>query len=156
MTALLSQAKNDYLLQVGIDYLQQESIEWISEIDFAETELSFLSNLLNRAFLFSKDDQKLKELNFLEEKVVLLKNNSLKQIKEKLILHEEHLGNLEENIKSFNEQSIREEHINNKSVINIFLDSLKSIKKEIFGIIEIQLKKNKKIINDFEQGGMSL
>ena len=139
MTALLSQAKNDYLLQVGIDYLQHESIEWISELDFAETELSFLSNLLNKAFLFTKDDQKINELNILEGKVLLIKNNSLKQIKEKLILHVEHLGNLEENINSFNEQSIREEHINNRSVINLFLDSLKSIKKEIFGIIENQL-----------------
>ena len=156
MKALLSQAKNDYLLQVGIDYLQQESINWISELDFAETELSFLSNLLNKAFLFTKDDQKLKELNFLEEKVLLLKNNSLKQIKEKLIFHEEHLGNLEDNLISINEQFIREEHINNKSVLNSFLDSLKIIKKKIFEIIEVQLKKNKKIMKDFEQGGMSL
>ncbi len=156
MTALLSQAKNDYLLQVGIDYLQHESIEWISELDFAETELSFLSNLLNKAFLFTKDDQKINELNILEGKVLLIKNNSLKQIKDKLILHEEHLGNLEEDLKSVNEQFIREEHINNKSVIISFLDSLKDIKKEIFEIIEIQLKKNKKIMNEFEQGGMSL
>ena len=143
MTALLSQAKNDYLLQVGIDYLQHESIEWISELDFAETELSFLSNLLNKAFLFTKDDQKINELNILEGKVLLIKNNSLKQIKDKLILHEEHLGNLEEDLKSVNEQFIREEHINNKSVINIFLDSLKSIKKEIFGIIEMLCSTNK-------------
>ena len=71
-------------------------------------------------------------------------------------MHESHLGVLVKNSIPQDEQSIRDEHIKNRKVIRSFMDSVKEIKTEIFSIVEIHLRKNKKIIKDFEDGGMAL
>ena len=55
----LTTPKTSNLLEAGLDVLHSESKEWLSEIEFLKSELSFFMKLLNsKVFAIEKDRQR--------------------------------------------------------------------------------------------------
>jgi hypothetical protein len=144
MTTLLSPAKSDYLLEMDFSSLHSESIEWLSEIEFCNTELAFLEKLMNKAFLRVNNVNKLQELNALERKGKELKTQSLKKLYNEVIIHERNLASFDENMFSMNEQSLRDEHHKQKSGVADFMATFKSFKKAVFELVEEQIRQSDK------------
>jgi hypothetical protein len=153
MTTLISKAGSEYLLQSGLDVLHRETLEWLSELEFVKIELSFLLKLTDKAFLKARGAQKLSELNSIENRLKVTRNKTLKELYESLTMHEEHLSALD-NVKTgkTNEQSVREEHSIHSAAIRKFIESVRSLKKELFDAFEKQIRLTKKILSDFENG----
>jgi hypothetical protein len=156
MKKLIAPAKSNFMLQVGHDYLHHETTEWLSELEFCKTELSFLTKLLDKAFLRVRGKLKVNELTEIEKKVKSFRTKTLKLLHDGIIAHEQHLGALDELTFKQDEESTREEHRKYSSAMKEFTLSIKEIKKEIFEIVETQVKLVKKVANDYEDGTLAL
>jgi hypothetical protein len=45
---LLSNPKTEYLLDASFEYLHNESLEWLNEMDFWRDEMAFFQKLLHK------------------------------------------------------------------------------------------------------------
>lgn len=156
MTKLISSPTNDFLLQEHPVNMHVETTDWLSELEFCKTELSFLTNLLKKVFLNANNKRRISEATSLEMKVKLFSEKMLKELREAVIKHEQHLASLDENKFAQDEQVIKEEHERKKLSVNEFMGSVKKVKKEVFDFFEVQMKQSKNSIKEFEEGSMSL
>jgi hypothetical protein len=132
--------KNKYLHKADLNELHADTIEWLSDLEFCKTELSFLFKLLDKYFLRVRGDEKLNELFILESRVKSFRTEILKDLFEEINNHEKHLASLDENMFTNDEQSIRDEHEKYTLSIKAFMGSVKKVKKYLFDFVEIELK----------------
>jgi len=156
MTSLLSAPTGKYLLEPAPEYLYQEATEWLSEFEFFKTELAFLSNLMNVAFLRVTTRQKLNDFNRLSAKLNLFREVFLQQLHDELIIHERHLAALDLDRFSLDKDAIHEEHQAKFARVKSFMKDIKGLKMEIFSLVEKQMRATKKITKEFEEGILSL
>ena len=140
METLLQKPKLETLLQTGIDDLHHDTMDWLNELEFCTTELSFLNKLLDKYFLRIKGSQQITDLSKLDTKVNAFRNKTLNVLYQEINSHEKHLAELEERRFIQDEQSIREEHKKFGSDVKAFMADVKKIKKEIFDFVEKELK----------------
>jgi len=140
MKSLLTPAKSTYLLEQGPDYLHQETTEWLSELEFCKTELSFLAKLLDKAFLRVSDAQKLSDLASLEKKVKAVRTLTLQTVQEEVIKYERILSRIDQDQFFMNKQSMMGQHLLNAQKVKDFMSTVRKIKAEIFKTVEQQLK----------------
>jgi hypothetical protein len=140
METLLTPPDKEYLLQTGLSDLHHEATEWLSELEFCKTELTFLNKLLDKFFLKTKGSQKISELTNIEIKIKAFRNKTLKNLHQAIISHEQHLGVLDEILSEQDEESIREEHRKYDTDIKNFMNDIKKIKKELFAFVGTELK----------------
>lgn len=152
MTKLLSPTNGAYLLGPAPEHLHRESLNWLSELEFYKTEIAFLTKLLDIAFLRITSGQNLDELNVLEKKVRSFREKRLDELHNKIMRHENHLSELDEDVFKKNKPEIDEEHHSQFRDMTTFTDNIKELKKEIFALVETQLKRTKKVSRDFEDG----
>ncbi len=152
MATIISKSKSDYLHQPTQDNLHKETTDWLSEIEFSATELAFLNKLTDKRFLRNKGAQNINKLNALDKKVKSFQRKTLKTLNDEVIHHEQHLGALDENMFSQNEQSIREEHKKYRAKVIALRDAVKKIKLKIFPIVEKQLQHEKRISGIVQKG----
>lgn len=143
MTTLIERPKSDYLLMPHQADLHEDAMEWLSDLEFCKTELSFLNKLLDKSFLRVKGAQKLSELLAFEKKIRLFRSNSIKNIHDRVVHHEQRLEELDENMFAQDEQEIREDHKKINADVMTFMGNVKKIKKEIFDFVEKELKQLK-------------
>lgn len=139
MTKLITPSKNEYQLQIGLNTLHAETIEWLSEIEFGKTELSFLNKLLDKYFLRIEDTARLSALFDLDKRLKGFKLNDLKLLHKVMVMHENRLDALDENMFSQDEQMVRDEHATIKLKAEVFTDNIKKIKREIFDFVEREI-----------------
>ena len=144
MTTLVAPVKTDHLLPAAPEHLHQDATEWLSDLEFCRTELSFLIKLLDKTFLRVRGTQRLDDLSILEKKVRALRAKPLKQLHDAVILHEQHLASLDLDEFSLNRQSIVEEHAKHELGVTAFMRTIKKIKKEIFDFVEAEIKTSSK------------
>jgi hypothetical protein len=155
MTTLIPVPKNDFLLQEHPVNMHEETMEWLSELEFCKTELAFLSKLLNKALFNTGSIRKISELDMLDKKIKVFKEKTLKEIHDSVIRHELHLASLDENAFA-QAYLIKQEHNKKSMSVKAFMSSVKRVKKEIFDFVERQMKQSKKIAKDFEEGNLTL
>src|SRR5689334_6675809 len=95
MATLLNPASSKYLLNPAPGFLHNEVTAWLSELAFVETEIQFLSKLLNSAFLRATSKEKIIELSDLDKKVKDFKTKNLDTLKQALANHEHELSLLD-------------------------------------------------------------
>lgn len=156
MTKLISAPTNEFLLQEHPVNMHVETTDWLSELEFCKTELSFLTNLLKKVFLNANNKKRMSEAASLEKKVKLFSEKTLKELHGSVIKHEQHLASLDENAFAQDESVIKKEHGKEKLSVIAFMGSVKKVKKEVFDFFEVQMKQTKKIISEFEEGSMCL
>jgi hypothetical protein len=140
MTILLSPATSDYLLEPAPDHLHQDATEWLSDLEFCKTELSFLNKLLDKTFLRSSATQMQNDLAALDNRVKFFRTVSLKKLHDEIINHERRLAVLDEDVFSMDRESIIKEHEKQEVAVNTFMETVKKLKKEIFAFVEQEIK----------------
>jgi hypothetical protein len=141
MTNLLSPAKSNFLLEVDLLHLHQETTEWLSELEFCKIELLFLQNLITKVGKKIMDTRKIIDLSALEKRIMTFQDHDLKKLHNEVIIHERNLSSLDENSLSQNEQSIRQDHKDFKAEISGFMSELRAFKKELFDKVSERLNK---------------
>lgn len=156
MTTLISASKNDFLLQEHPVNMHEETMEWLSELEFCNTELEFLNMLLNKASLNRVSIKKLNDLDVLDKKVKLFRRKTIREINDSVTEHENHLSSLDENAFAQDAHLIKQEHTKMNMSVKAFMGTVRKVKKEIFDFVEAQMKLSKKISKDFEEGNLAL
>lgn len=156
MAKTLSNSGQNFLLQEGLNYLHKQTTDWLSELEFYGTEFIFFTKLLDKAYLRTGSSKKSAELNLIFQKLKSFRVEMLQKLADTLSLHERHLASLDLNVFAQNEYAIRQEHEQCRHDMIALTDSIRKIKKEIFNIVEKQLKQINKISKGFEEGSIVL
>lgn len=140
MATLIGPAKNDFLLLEHPVNMHEEVTQWLSDLEFCNTELNFLQKLLNKYFLRISVKNKLTALNRLELKLKSIQTKNFKKIHSAILLHEHRLSELDKDKFLINEKSIRKEHNKNKSDMISLMTVMKEFKSELYAFIEKEMR----------------
>ncbi len=131
--------KSDYLHNASLDSLYALSEHWMSDIQFYNTEISFLEDLIGRYYLWLKDEsfnvdlanliEGLKEMSTLCSQLLLRIERHMNQIEL-----------LDENPFSHDEQSFRDEHMTLEDDLSSFLKNLRTMKQVVFNVSEMVMQ----------------
>jgi len=121
----LKEANSDFLLEIGLENLHQESQIWISQLDFWKIELSFFQKLMdtNSEKFISKDQKK--EMDHFQNLIIYYNGELLDQFRKKIKKHEKNLSSELENENRLDETIYRNQH-------RILTSELKSLRREYY------------------------
>jgi len=140
--------KKDWFDRVkSIQELHNDSIMWISEINFINDEMRFLEHLLSSKYIDCLSSGLNKKIEISVEKISDEKKVG-KTLLELILKQEGILSNLIENNSVTSNKNFLEIHKRLEIEINSYVKKYKRIKKQIFDIIEKVMKKKdqKKLI----------
>lgn len=131
---LLSKPKTEYLLEVSLEALHAESLEWLNEVEFWHDEMAFFYKLLHK----KKPNKKFpsQELAALEKIMVQITGEGLDKVKNELQKHERSLKSVLTSISLGEEQTYRKAHrIILAEVYSLHL-SLRTFKKNVYSFVQ--------------------
>jgi hypothetical protein len=138
---VLTSTKSQYLLEAGLEVLHSQSNEWLSEIAFWRDEAAFFYTLLAKKTLKYVPVNAKNSIDKIEKELVSITGGELDELQKDVERHEVFLGSLLEG-KRLNEDTYREKHEQLTFRILEFERRFKSLKKQIFTLVE-QIDKNK-------------
>jgi hypothetical protein len=132
----LSPATSNYLLEVSLEDLHQESRTWLSEIEFWKIELSFYQKLLEKVAVKLTNVEEKKKTDHFQNLIIYFQGELLDQYEHDIREHEKYLNNMVQEKIPLNEQLYREVHKNFEHQIKSFGFDLKQFKKDLFAFAE--------------------
>ena len=132
----LSPATSNYLLEVSLEDLHQESRTWLSEIEFWKIELSFYQKLLEKVAVKLTNVEEKKKTDHFQNLIIYFQGELLDQYQHDIREHEKYLNNMVQEKIPLNEQLYREVHKNFEHHIKSFGSDLKQFKKDLFAFAE--------------------
>lgn len=126
----------------SVEELHQDSINWLSEIEFTNYEMKFLNQLLSSYYIDLLDsgyDDNIKEL---VDKIVIEKKSS-KALSKLLVEHEKILSDLIQTNSVTSNKNYLDTHKKFEIEMNIFLGRSRALKMKIFKLIERTMRKKK-------------
>ncbi len=122
-------------LQPSIRELHKESQEWLSELEFARDELNFFQNLLEKNVLNVHDNDKMKQVEHLQNRLIYYRDELVDQYIHEAKESEQYLAELLQSEKE-DEQSYRKTHRELRDKIKGFTEQLRDLKRELFNFVE--------------------
>ncbi|HLG33597.1 MAG TPA: hypothetical protein VI757_01850 [Bacteroidia bacterium] len=140
----LESLKESYLLEVPVDVLHRESMEWLGEIEFMKDEAAFFYGLIIRRLKTPYDTINAEELKSIENHLIFFSTNMLAMLHDSIAKHEMFLSKMIESVKQ-DEKSYRSRHIILANKFTAFEKEFKELKRKIFSVVEREVKKKKLI-----------
>ena len=131
----LKSASSNYFLDLGLETLHEQSMEWISDIAFWRDELAFLYALEVKKTLKEVPVHAKNKLAHIESELLKLSSGDIDSLYDEVVAHERFLNKLLESRKE-DEASYREKHIQITNKAADFFLRFKTLKKEIFEIVK--------------------
>jgi hypothetical protein len=132
---ILNTATAKYLLDLGLESLHEQSMEWISDIAFWRDEVSFLYALEVEKTLKEVPVSAKRKIGLVEEELVKMAGDDLDDLYTQVTTHERFLNHLLGSSKE-DEETYREKHLLLAEKIDTFNVRLRLLKKEIFEIVK--------------------
>ncbi|HXP48819.1 MAG TPA: hypothetical protein VN922_02635 [Bacteroidia bacterium] len=139
----LKSASANYLLDLGLETLHEQSMEWISDIAFWRDEIAFLYALEISKTLKEVPISAKKRLETIENDLVKVAGGDLDSLYDDVTAHERFLNKLLES-KREDEESYREKHAELAEKISYFNTHFRKLKREIFDLVK-QIKAGRQI-----------
>lgn len=140
---LLTPTKKNYLLDAGIEILHEQSNEWLSEIAFWYDEVAFLYSLVVKKTLKSVPLTAKSIIEKTESELTKLTGGELDTLKTSIEQHEKFLSSIMERNDISNEELYRDKHHQLTLEIADFERRFKSLKKDVFKLVELIVKNEK-------------
>lgn len=137
---LLTSPKSTYLLEAGLEVLHEQSNEWLSEIAFWKDEAAFFYSLVVKKTLKSVPVNAKSNIESIEKELINITGGELDELQKEVELHEHFLSYLLES-KHLNEDSYRNKHQQLILKFDQFEKRFKSLKREVFALVELINKK---------------
>ncbi|MGK7388976.1 MAG: hypothetical protein ACNS60_01440 [Candidatus Cyclobacteriaceae bacterium M2_1C_046] len=130
---LLPNPNTAYLLNVSLESLHTESLEWLNEIEFLKDELAFFYKLIYiKEF---KHDLPVDAVTNIENQLVYINNDKLKKLKKDLLYHEKVLAQLYKLNPAPEEENYRTKHKHLWNEMHQLSGLVKKMKKDLFLLI---------------------
>lgn len=120
----------------GLTQLHQESVQWLSTIEFWKTEFQFFRKLISKNFLRVTLVDKLQELEKFDKKLKHINSHELEPLDVELKKHEHYLNKLESGDSDVDDVTYRRTHTEAAQKMLAFENSMKKFKLELFQCIE--------------------
>jgi hypothetical protein len=130
---LLTSPKTVYLLEAGLEVLHEESLEWLNEITFWRDETAFFYSLIVTRIPETLAETK-KELEKIEKELISISTDELNELENKVTEHEKLLRYLVD-CREEDQSDYRQKHLELSQKIHLLEKRLKTLKKNIFGLI---------------------
>ncbi len=139
----LEEQKHRYIEWISPEDMHSETVEWISELEFARDEQLFLNSLVKHYTIQLIDDK-----NYEKSKkivgAILDSENELITLLKKIQLHENQLDILVDDIDQPKmEQAYKETHKELMLNMRDYLEQYRGLKKRLFKLISAVIKKEK-------------
>jgi hypothetical protein len=130
---LLSNPKTEYLLDASLEYLHNESLEWLNEMDFWRDEMAFFQKLLHKEGL--KDAFPSERLAALDKQLIGIITNKLEKIMNEVRDHERSLAALIKTTSFQKEENYR--HMHRQLLWDIWdiHTAIRNFKKDVFAFV---------------------
>ncbi|MGP8215047.1 MAG: hypothetical protein ACLQQ4_05745 [Bacteroidia bacterium] len=132
----LNSASSKYLLDLGLETLHEQSMEWVSDIAFWRDEVAFLYALEVKKTMRAVPVHAKDKLEHIENELIKLAGGDLDSLYDEVKAHEQFLNNLLES-KREDEESYREKHVEIVQKVEAFNKRFKALKREIFDIVKL-------------------
>lgn len=142
MESLVLRPAGNYLHTANWQELFLLCENWLSNLQFDQTELQFLEDLVNKYFIAIIDQSGVQEMKHIAEKITSL-NEQLLAITESVKKHQSDLSLLMESVATKEEEWFRSEHHKLEVRLLQFSKDLRALKVEIFAVSEKALRSEK-------------
>ncbi len=132
---LLKTPKTAYLLEAGLEILHQQSNEWLNEIAFWRDETAFFYSLFVKKTLSSVPIGEKNKVEKIESELIKITGEDLDALQSEVKEHEHYLSQLLLTNR-LDERSYRDKHQQLTLKFMEFETRIKSLKKEIFTLVE--------------------
>lgn len=126
----------DYLLQQTVEDLHFENVQWLSKIDFWETELNFFYKILIKSAKVDSNDSDDHIIEGLIKKYSHFQKASIRKLKEDVLEHERYLSKIDEKKTDLGYNGYKEKHALLEELVNDSGKKIKSLKKELLSLVE--------------------
>jgi|GEM_PF-659190 len=126
----LTQPTSTYLLAASLGSLHEESRRWLGEIDFWQSEMTFLYKLLCKGLPAKTFPSE--RLSLLEKKLIDIQTSKLDKTRKNLITHELALAALLKSPPLIDEEDFREQHHMLLTELYGIQALIKSFKRDVF------------------------
>lgn len=135
--------KQEYIEWLSVEQLHLESVQWLSELDFAKDEQRFLNSLINDYTLDLIDKSVFKvSKNSVED--LSLSEKKLADIIKAVQLHENQLSIMADDVDQLKmENAYQQTHIDLKKKMETYFSAYRAIKETVFKLISDIMKKKK-------------
>ena len=127
---LLTDPKNEYLLDASLDSLHAESQNWLKELEFLGDEMAFFYKLLHKKE--SKKGFPAKDIADLEKALVKLNTEKVDRARTGVLSHERLLSSIIKSTSMAEEQVYREAHRKLHAELSELQPLVRSFKKAVF------------------------
>lgn len=132
----LSPATSNYLLEVSLEDLHQESRSWLSEIELWRFELAFYQRLLDKVSGKITEVEDKKTSDHFQHLNRYFRGELLDQYEHDIREHEKYLDRMIREKMPFNEQLYREVHKKYQGQVLGFDRDFKQYRKDLYGFAE--------------------
>ena len=138
----LEEQKHRYIEWISPEDMHSETVEWISELEFAKDEQLFLNNLVKHYTLQLIDNKNYEKSKKIVS-AILDSENELITLLKKIQLHENQLDILDDIDQPKMEQAYKETHKELMVNMRDYLEQYRGLKKRLFKLISKVIKKEK-------------
>lgn len=126
--------KTDHLLDGSLEWLHQQTTEWLREVEFWREEIMFFHHLLQKKELqLHAPVQRVAEL---EKELYRNSNEELKELENRLLEHEGKLRVIIEAGPGSNESPYRHDHTIIQFLVQQFVLKIRDLKKSVFVLVK--------------------
>lgn len=137
----LQETQHDYLLQVSLKDLHRQTLEWLSEISFWETELSLFRKMFRKkALIRNADSDDAMNIAAALNAMASFGSGRIPELSEMISVHERKLGRILENRMESHEEGYREEHHRILDKMLKAIGDFKRLKSQLLKVGEILLR----------------
>ncbi len=140
MPKLLPQANNKFLLPPHPVNMHNDVVQWLSELEFCNVELTFFIKLLRKNNFYTSSKKRVTSYYALEIKLKKFQEKNLKTTFKGLVKHEHNLSEIDKNKLVMDVKKLTKEHNKYKLGVLAINGSVKKLKHELFAFVEKQLK----------------
>ena len=133
---------SNYLQKASWDELYVLSKHWESDMDFYRDELRFLSDLLDRYFVWLVSEEHISEVREIGTRLGGV-SKELDKVKANIRIHLKHIQSAIEETKVVEDFDFRKEHADLEDAIVHLIKSFRILKREIFSTTERVVEEEK-------------
>lgn len=134
--ASINTSENKQTIIYGLTQLHQESVEWLSTIEFWKFELGFFQKLVDKNFFRVTLVDKMHALEELEKQIVHFKRHELMQLEVEIKKHEHYLNKLESGDSDADDVTYRATHQLESINMHQFVQKFREFKTKLFNNIQ--------------------
>ena len=124
------------LLEISLEDLHRNTIDWIQSIDFWRFELGFAQKLVDQVNARTRTVDDKKRIDHFQNLIIYYRSQLLPELEEDLVRHEGYLKQLIQDRVHYNDQMYRDVHKKFEDQVTSFDQNFRAFKRDLYHFSE--------------------